>query len=137
MRPRPPARWNSFATIRDMPQHDAWAPWPLERVVRRFGGAPFRWWISGGHALELWAERSWRAHEDMDIGLLRADVAQAATLLDDCTLFVASMGQLTPFHGQALSSQAHENNVWVQDRATGAWVLDLTLNDGDQHHWIY
>ena len=34
-----------------------WEPLPVAAVLGLFGGAPFRWWLSGGRALELHADR--------------------------------------------------------------------------------
>ena len=50
-----------------------WQPLALGEVVRLFMEFTARWWISGGHALELHLGRSWREHEDSDVGVLRQD----------------------------------------------------------------
>jgi len=120
--------------------HGPWAPASLaslERVAQRFASAPFRWWVSGGLALELWTGCSWRAHGDIDLGILRADFPRVAAWLGDHALFVASGGQLSPFHGQLLSSAAHQNNVWVRERGANVWLFDLQLGDGDDESWFY
>jgi hypothetical protein len=124
---------------REMGERDygLWAPWPLERIVARFRVAPFRYWLSGGLALELWMGRSWRAHDDVDLGLLREDTVLAQELLDDCELFVAAAGTLSRYTGQNLTAGKHQNNVWARERSSGLWVVDLTLNDGDGDMWIY
>jgi hypothetical protein len=114
-----------------------WAPWTLERIAQRFETAPFRWWVCGGLALELWMGRSWRSHDDIDVGILRRDVGRAAALLESCSLFVAAAGVLSGFTGQVLSAEKHENNVWARERSTNRWVLDLLLDDGDDRTWIY
>jgi hypothetical protein len=106
-------------------------------VVERFSTAPFRYWISGGHALELWAGRSWRAHGDIDVGLLRSDIDAALPLLPELHLYVAAAGGLARFEGQRLLGELHRNNVWAFDPATSRWVLDLTLGDGDDLTWVY
>ena len=40
----------------------------MEQAGALFAEAPFRWWISGGHALELHIGESWRSREDLDGG---------------------------------------------------------------------
>src|SRR6185295_596833 len=72
-----------------------WRPMPLNSVVAVFDGAPFRWWISGGLALELHLGRSWRTHDDTDIGVVRADVPRLASVLHSWDIRVAAAGQLT------------------------------------------
>ncbi|MET0386857.1 MAG: hypothetical protein ABW321_12900 [Polyangiales bacterium] len=114
-----------------------WSPWSVDQLVARFKDAPFRWWVSGGHALALWLGHSWRSHGDLDLGLLRGDVALAAGRLPDCTLHVAAAGELSPFVGQPLTAAAHQNNVWARERASNHWVIDLTLGAGDDTRWIY
>jgi len=114
-----------------------WTPWPLPRAVVAFEGAPFRWWIGGGHALELHAQRSWREHGDIDVGICRGDIAAAAERLREHRLFVASSGRLLAYHGQPLEAPAHQNNVWIRESDLGHWVLDLTLGEGDAHEWVY
>jgi Aminoglycoside-2''-adenylyltransferase len=34
------------------------------------------WWVAGGRALDLWMGRQTRAHQDVDIAVLRADQKQ-------------------------------------------------------------
>ena len=117
-----------------------WAPADrasLSRLLQRFGAASFRWWVSGGLALELWTGRSWRAHGDVDIGIVRADFPRVAAALDGYALFVAASGKLSPYEGQALASRRHENNVWARDPVTELWQLDVQLGEGDATHWIY
>lgn len=48
-----------------------WEPLPLAVTIELFQEAPFRWWISGGYALELHLAASWREHEDVDLGIPR------------------------------------------------------------------
>ena len=50
-----------------------WRPLELGEVVRLFEASPSRWWIIGGVAFELHLGRSWRAHHDIDVSILRGD----------------------------------------------------------------
>ncbi len=58
-----------------------WERLDLVDTVDHFHAAAFRWWISGGLALELHAGRSWRSHIDTDVGLLRGDVPGLRSVL--------------------------------------------------------
>lgn len=119
------------------PAFGAWEPLSLTEVRAAFADAPFRWWITGGHALELFVGRSWRAHDDMDVSLVRADVAQLHAVLRGWDLHVAAGGVLSPFTGSALSAGRHENNVWCRRSPRAPWCLDLTVSEGDAEHWIF
>src|SRR5262245_10805691 len=77
-----------------------WEPLELDSVVEVFAPAAFCWWISGGHALDLHLKRSWRSHDDTDVGVLRRDLGSVYSLLSDWDPHVAAAGHLTPWHGE-------------------------------------
>lgn len=110
---------------------------PLDEIVELFDGAPFRWWVSGGVALELYAGRSWRRHEDADVGILRQDAARVHQWLDGWELAVAAAGELTVWDGDPLVAAASQNNVWVRRPGESVWALDLTSGSGNDDGWIY
>ena len=114
-----------------------WEPLGLAAAIDLFGDAPFRWWVSGGHALELHAQRSWRSHDDIDIGICRNDAARLPTVLVGWDVHVAAAGELTPWRGTAPNARRHENNLWARPSPTAPWALDLTLSDGDDADWVY
>jgi len=122
-----------------MPDSDLgpWGPLDLESVLAIFSSASFRWWISGGHALDLHLGCSWRRHDDTDVGVLRHDFGSAAALLPDWDMQIAAAGTLTPWRGEPLDAARDQNNVWCR-RATGEpWLLDLTIGEGSAQNWIY
>lgn len=96
-------------------------------------GAPFRWWISGGHALELHVGHAWRSHSDMDVGVVRAEVRLVADWLSGWSLAVAAGGELSRWNGLPLA--AGENNLWAGRSV--AWSIDFTVGDGNDEEWIY
>ena len=114
-----------------------WDPLGLELVVDTFASAPFRWWVCGGHALDLHLGRTWRDHEDIDVGVVRNDLRALHTLLSHWDLHVAAAGQLTPWHGEPLDVARQQNNVWCRLTADGPWVLDVTIGEGSDEDWIY
>jgi len=114
-----------------------WKPLGLESVVETFASAPFRWWVTGGHALDLHLRRSWRDHEDTDVGIVRSDLSALQTLLPDWDLHVAAAGHLAPWRGEPLEVVRHQNNVWCRRTADGPWVLDVTIGEGSDEDWIY
>ena len=109
---------------------------PLAEACRLMGSFDGRWWVGGGLALELFVGRSWRDHDDTDIGILRDDVTLVREVLDDWDIHVASRGILRSWHGEPLLGARDENNLWCRPSAAEPWALDLTLNAGDDECWI-
>jgi hypothetical protein len=109
----------------------------LEATVDLFRDAPCRWWIGGGRALELHLGRSWREHDDIDVGVVRRELAGARSVLAGWDLHVAAAGQLTRWAGQPLDAARHQNNLWCRRRGRGPWALDVTIAEGDDADWVY
>lgn len=115
----------------------AWAPLEVAAVVEAFAGARFRWWIGGGRALDLFVGRSWRVHDDTDVGIARRDAGALHDLLHGWDLHVAAAGRLRPWRGGELRAERDENNVWCRRDVGDAWMLDVTIGDGDADDWIF
>ncbi|MEW6471250.1 MAG: amino acid transporter [Actinomycetota bacterium] len=114
-----------------------WEPLDIPSVREVFGSAPFRWWISGGWALELHVGRQWRRHEDTDVGMCRRDAPALRRHLVGWDIHLAAGGVLTPWDGGTLDSDLHQNNLWCRRADNGPWLIDVTLGEGDDHEWIY
>ncbi len=119
------------------PDLGPWMPLEVDAVIERFASAPFRWWISGGRALDLHLGRGWREHDDTDVGIVRSDAPLVRLLLSDWDLHVAAAGLLTPWAGEPLDKARHQNNVWCRPAPDGPWVLDLTIGEGTDANWVY
>lgn len=126
-----------MALSREPPSLDNWDPLPLDEAADLFADAPFRWWICGGHALDLHADTSWRPHEDLDVGIVRAEADKVYTWLSGWDLWVAARGTLRPWRGVALEPDGHENNVWARRASASPWRFDLTVGSGNDAEWIY
>src|SRR2546423_15335645 len=114
-----------------------WEPMSLGSVIALFEHAPFRWWISGGRALELHLGRRWREHEDTDVGVVRSDVPLLASVLRSWDIHVAAAGKLSPWTGGAGAAVSHENNLWCRRSPESPWALDITVGAGDDDTWVY
>lgn len=118
-------------------QFGPWTPLAVSDVVSLFDGAPFRWWVTGGVALELFAGRRWRNHDDLDVGVSRCDGSAVFAWLRAFDIHVAANGSLRPWGGEALHETGFENNLWVRRSEAEPWVLDVTIGAGDVDRWIY
>jgi len=114
-----------------------WVPLTLDAVVELLAPARFRWWVTGGHALELFMGRSWRAHDDTDIGICRRDASEFADLLAHWDVHIAAGGRLTPWGGEPLCAEQDQNNLWCRRAPDEPWCLDVVVGDGDADEWIY
>lgn len=119
-------------------RHGRWAPLTIDAARHELDGCPARWWISGGHALERFVGHSWRAHDDLDVGIRRCDAGLVLTHLRDrgWEVVVAAAGVLNPWDGGPLDEAALQNNVWCR-RAGGPWAFDVTVGEGDDDAWVY
>ena len=89
--------------------------------------------ICGGHALDLHLGRSWRRHDDIDVGVLRGDAPALATLLEGWNIEIAAADVLiAPLEqiGTALLRKVFQNNLWCRKRSDQPWCLDVTIGDG-------
>ena len=115
----------------------SWEPLDLITAIDLFTAFPGRWWISGGHALELHLGRSWRSHDDLDVGVLRQDVPALARVLGGWDIEVAASGVLSQWDGLVPLAEDNQNNLWCRAGTEQPWCLDVTVGDGDKECWIF
>ena len=130
---------HSPAYARSQMSGDELGPWnalELGDLIQVFERWTARWWISGGVALDLHLGRSWRAHDDSDISILRDDARALPLVLSGWDIWVAAAGTLSRWDGSALSALANQNNVWCRKAPDQAWCLDVTISEGDHECWI-
>ena len=114
-----------------------WEPLEVLSVLEVFGSAPFRWWVSGGRALELHVRHQWRPHDDTDVGICRGDAPRLRQQLTGWDIHMAAGGVLTPWDGGDLDAARHQNNLWCRRPGNGPWLVDVTVGEGDDDGWIY
>jgi hypothetical protein len=114
-----------------------WRAMPLDEAKALLAGLPVDWWISGGHALELYVGASWRDHDDLDVSLLRADAGALTAHLPGWEVHVAADGRLRLWDGAPLLVSRNENNLWCRPGPGEPWALDVTIGDGDGDEWIF
>ena len=93
-----------------------WEPLRPADAAALLGGLDVPWWIAGGWALEALAPR---AHEDLDVMVLRRDVDRVVAALP----------------GWELDDKG--NSVWARPRGAARWHLELVLDDADGDTWRY
>ena len=93
-----------------------WEPLRPADAAELLGGLDVPWWIAGGRALDALAPR---AHEDLDVMVLRRDVDRVVAALP----------------GWELDDKC--NSVWARPRGAERWHLELVLDDADGDTWRY
>jgi Aminoglycoside-2''-adenylyltransferase len=94
------------------------------------------WWIAGGWALDLFRGTRTRPHTDVDVGVLRRDVASVLRSLSIWEVFEAKDGRLTRLAaGCAPSHDVH--SLWCRPTARDPWTIELVLDEADGDTWVY
>ena len=114
-----------------------WEPRSVAETVALFQPATFRWWLSGGHALEAHFGESWRSHDDTDVGIIRHEAAALLDVLHGWDVQIGAAGVLSPWDGRPLDSDRSENNLWCRPSPTSPWAIDVTVGDGTDQEWIF
>ncbi|GAA0273019.1 hypothetical protein GCM10010302_08270 [Streptomyces polychromogenes] len=121
------------------PPADGAAPWdpaPLREVVGLFGRAGCRWWIAGGHAIELAVGRELRPHADIDVLVLRDDQHAVQDALAGWEWWAADPpGSLRPWRrDEYLHPGVHD--VWCRPEPGGPWRIQVMLDEGRGGTWV-
>ena len=117
-----------------------WSPLSVDDTANILRGIPVPWWIAGGWALDLFVGRTTRAHEDIDILVLRRDQLAVQKRLSDWQLFKTKQPDpphLAPWPtGEFLDPPI--NDVWARrDLHDGPWRFQLMLMEAEGDRWVY
>jgi hypothetical protein len=114
-----------------------WNPLPVGDLVTLMRGAGFFWCLAGGHAIERVVGRSYRAHEDIDIVVLRPEQSSLQQWLADWYLAAADPpGMLRPWEsGERLPWRVHD--VWGRRLEAQAWELQVMIQEADADSWYF
>jgi hypothetical protein len=117
------------------PRYGPWQPFELDQVRALFDAQPAPWWIAGGRALELFAGRRWRAHGDLDVGILRRDEARVIPALRGFERHAAH-GDLQLLAPGALAPDA-AHCVWCRAHGRDPWRFELLLTESEGDAWVF
>lgn len=116
--------------------YDRWEPISLGEIVQMFTGAPFRWAIAGGYAVELFLGQQIRAHEDIDVMIFRDEQLSAQRWLNGWQLYAADPpGTLRGWNdGEYLPFGVHD--IWAHRPDADAWQFQLMVAEVDGEEWF-
>ena len=101
------------------PDLSKWAPWSPEEVLRRLAGVDAPWYIAAGWGIDLFLGEQRREHEDIEIAVPRARLAEF----------------LDVFHGYELQTIS-SHQTWVREPGTGLWRLDVFAEPSEGDTWV-
>ncbi len=114
-----------------------WDPAPLPEVASLFSRVQARWWIAGGHAIELAVGRAFRPHADVDVLVLRRDQAAVQEALRSWEWWAADPpGTLRPWRrGEVLPPGI--DDVWCRASASAPWRIQVMLDESEGDEWVH
>lgn len=116
-----------------------WKPLSPDGVAAVLAGASFAWWFAGGWSLDFLIGEQSREHHDIDVLVLRPELARVRAHFATWDLHVADppgKGTLCPWpSGATLNADLHD--VWCRRGADEPWCLQLMVDDVDGGDWVY
>ncbi|MBA3826334.1 MAG: aminoglycoside adenylyltransferase [Ktedonobacterales bacterium] len=117
-----------------------WQPWNPHEVAAFFAALQTPWWIAGGWALDLFIGRQTRAHDDIDVQILRRDHHAVRSLFQSWDVQAAlppprdENWPFRPWHiNEELDLAVHD--IWCRPTSTQPWALQLMI--ADTHDDLY
>ena len=104
--------------------------------ARWFSQLSVPWWVAGGWALDLFAGNQSRPHGDLDIGVLRRDVAEVLAMLSSWEIVEAKGGVLSPLRAGA-TPRLDVNSLWCRTKGMARWMLELMLDESADDCWVF
>lgn len=105
-------------------------------VARLLDGAPFEWWVAGGWSTEPDESHPRRFHEDIEVGVARADLTAILDWLADYHVWDIHAGTLRFLRPGDELPDEHEQ-LWLRRDAYSPWLVDLMLTPVEDGTWFY
>lgn len=96
---------------------------------------PGQWWIAGGWAIEAFTGIP-RPHEDLDIGIPRAEVPLLLSFLRNRLDVWAAARSMTPLTDARSDLTEECENLWLRASGADPWEYDVLLENTDSLTWI-
>ena len=119
-----------------IPPEDAWDAWSPVDVAARMDGLDVFWCVVAGWAIDLFLGGQKRAHEDLEMEVLRDDFPAVRRQFDDLQFCDAYPGQLRALAAEEVPVGDH-HQCWGLDVAAQQWRVDVMLQPGDADTWVF
>lgn len=114
-----------------------WEPLSARGTAELLSSASARWWLSGGVALDHWLGRAIRHRPNTDVSTTSAAVSQLVEVLPVGFTAWADAGDVAMIPWVEAPADADVQLVRILSEHTGAWVLQVNVEDGTEHAWLY
>jgi len=115
------------------------SPWERlapEAVGELFADSDARWWLSGGAALDRWLGSPIRARANTDVSTTWAELAKLLAVLPaPFSAWVPSDDGVIAW--AELPEGGDPQPVLIHDDSSGAWALQVNVEDGSDSAWMY
>ena len=91
----------------------------------------------GGRALDLWIGRQTRAHQDVDVAILRDDQNQLHEVFGEWELYYATTDHRLVSYRSDRWLEEPLHGVWVRPASDAAWLCEFLLNEHENQQWVY
>jgi hypothetical protein len=114
-----------------------WSPLSVPETAAVMHGCGAPWWIGGGWAIELLVGRPTRVHSDVDVLVLRRDLASIRAHLAAWDVHAADPpGSLRPWAlDETLPADVHD--IFLRRTPTSPWCFQLMIDDTDGDDWLF
>lgn len=119
-----------------IPDETAWSPWHPRDLAERLHTIAHPWCVVGGWALDLWHGEETRPHEDLEFTVLREHLPAFRHHLGKLDFFAVHSGTITPLAPDE-DPTPHIAQIWCFDPAAGRWRVDMMIEPGTPHTWVY
>ncbi len=119
-----------------------WQPWQPHEVATFFATMSVPWWIAGGWAIDLFLGRQTRAHEDIDVLILRRDQQAVRTLLGTWDVQAAlqpprdETWPFRPWHHDEVLDETIQD-IWCRPDAAQPWTLQFMIAETQGDQWLF
>jgi hypothetical protein len=118
------------------PAEGDWLPLQPHDAATLLAQVTLPWWIAGGWALDLFLGDQTRAHEDLDVGILRRDVIDVITHLSGWEVFEAQSQTLYRLEAGE-RPRLDVNSLWCRPRHAQRWSFELMLDEAQGKDWVF
>ena len=113
-----------------------WSPLQPPVMAALLADVNTPWWVAGGWALDLFLGFQTRSHDDLDVGILRRDVAAVIANLPGWELFEAKSQALYRLE-DCESPRPAVNSLWCRPSNATSWSFELMLDEADGDTWVF
>jgi hypothetical protein len=123
----------------DYPDHWKWEDFVPSRLASLMTSFDAPWWVAGGRVLDLWMGRQTRAHQDVDVVILRHDQKQLHQAFDGWELYYATPDhRLLPYRSECWLETSMDCSAYTDKvREDFDRLADLPESSGWDHNAHY